>query len=166
MAKTLSEEKVLKKLGIPDFRHMTKDKVVQFASMLHKMDPAVAMKIIDQFPQYRQLASEMVDFYQEVAKNILMANASSMQPFYDACSSILSTLQKELEDNDITADERTIINKQMIEVAHMIGEKDTENKHFIASLVKWLGIGLGTIIGGAFVFFGLKKTNNDNTFDA
>lgn len=44
MKYTLSEKKVLKKLGIPDFRHMTKDKVMSFATMLPYMDPEVAKK--------------------------------------------------------------------------------------------------------------------------
>ena len=78
----------------------------------------------------------------------------------------LSTLQKELDDDDITSDERATINRQMIEVAHMIGEKDTENKHFLAGLAKWLGVGLGAILTGVLVFFGLKNSNDNDTFDA
>lgn len=50
MRYNLSEKKVLKKLGIEDFRHMTKDKIVQFASMLPQMDPEVAKKALEQFP--------------------------------------------------------------------------------------------------------------------
>lgn len=49
MARTLTEQKVLKKLGIPDFRHMTKDKIVQFASVLPRMDPEVAKKHLNSF---------------------------------------------------------------------------------------------------------------------
>lgn len=44
MSKSLNEVEVLKQLDIPDFRHMTKDKVINFASMLQNMDPEVAKK--------------------------------------------------------------------------------------------------------------------------
>ena len=44
MARSLTEQKVLKKLGIDDFRHLTKDKVITMASMLDRMDPEVAKK--------------------------------------------------------------------------------------------------------------------------
>ena len=44
MGKTLTEIQVLDKMGIPDFRHMTKDKVMSFATMLPQMDPEVAKK--------------------------------------------------------------------------------------------------------------------------
>ena len=65
MSKTLTEQKVLKKLGIPDFRHMTKDKVVRFASMLPKMNPEVAKKALEQFPEFAASTKEIVsyDFY-------------------------------------------------------------------------------------------------------
>ena len=33
MQRSIKEQKILKKLGISDFRHMTKDKIVKFASM-------------------------------------------------------------------------------------------------------------------------------------
>ena len=42
MKHSMTEDKVLRKLDIPDFRHMTKDKVVSFVSMLPQMDPEVA----------------------------------------------------------------------------------------------------------------------------
>ena len=41
-----SEEKVLKKMDIVDFRHLTKDKVIKMASILDKMDPEVAKKAL------------------------------------------------------------------------------------------------------------------------
>lgn len=40
MARILTEQKVLKKLGIDDFRHVTKDKVIDMVSMIDKMDPS------------------------------------------------------------------------------------------------------------------------------
>ena len=46
MRKLLSEKKVLKKLGIDDFRHMTKNKVIKLVSMLDRVDPEVAKKAI------------------------------------------------------------------------------------------------------------------------
>ena len=66
MKYTLSEKKVLKKLGIKDFRHMTKDKVVSFASMLPYMNPEVAKKALEQFPSFKDLAGDMVIEYKAI----------------------------------------------------------------------------------------------------
>ena len=56
MGKQLTERQVLEKLDIPDFRHITKDKVMEFASMLNKMEPDVAKKAIEQFPEFARMA--------------------------------------------------------------------------------------------------------------
>ena len=48
-SKVLSESQVLEKLDIPDFRHLSKDKIMTFFSMLPSMDPEVAKKAIEQF---------------------------------------------------------------------------------------------------------------------
>lgn len=165
MAHVLTEQKVLRKLGITDFRHMTKAKIVTFASMLHRMDPAVAQKALDQFPEYTKLASEMVSVYKAVAEKIFEQNTTSMKPFHDACSSIIASLQKQLEDNDLSTEERRIINNQMIEVARMIGEKDTENKHFLTAVAAWVGTGIVALIGGAVVILGGKWLTSKNDRD-
>lgn len=53
MKKSLDEKKVLRKLGIDDFRHMTKDKVMVMASMLDKMDPEVEKKPWNSFRTFQ-----------------------------------------------------------------------------------------------------------------
>lgn len=56
----MTEEKVLKKLGIDDFRHITKNKVIKMASMLDRVDPEVAKKAIEQFPDFSNTAKEIL----------------------------------------------------------------------------------------------------------
>lgn len=47
MSKQLTEAQVLEKLNIPDFRHLSKDNVMSFASMIQDMDPEVAKKALE-----------------------------------------------------------------------------------------------------------------------
>lgn len=89
---------------------MTKDKVVSFASMLHRMDPAVAQKALDMLPEYTKLASEMVLVYKAVADKILEHNTISMKPFYDACTTTIESLKKQLENENLSVEERRIMN--------------------------------------------------------
>ncbi|MBQ7754839.1 MAG: hypothetical protein IJR78_03790 [Clostridia bacterium] len=139
---TISEKKVLKKLGIPDFRHMTKDKVMNFASMLPYMDPGVAKKALEQFPSFKDLAGDMVTQYKAIVDRAFEENRISQQAFYDVCNEIISSLQIELQDENIDSEERARIEDKMIKVAGMIGDKDRENKGMILK-----------ILGGASVFF-------------
>lgn len=135
MKYTLSEKKVLKKLGIKDFRHMTKDKVVKFASMLPYMNPEVAKKALEQFPSFKDLAGDMVIEYKAIVNAAFEENRISQKAFYDACNSILDSLKTELEDDEIDAVERDRIENKMIKVAGMIGEKDRENKGWLLKIV-------------------------------
>lgn len=157
MTRTLSEKKVLNKLGIQDFRHMTKEKVVEFATLLHRMDPEVAKAAIAQFPEYVKLASEMVNTYRDIVSKMLEANAANMKAFTDACNSIILSIQQQLQNNDLSENERDSLNERMIRVATMIGDKISEDKRFWLQVLGYVGsafVGLGSI---AFFIFGKGK---------
>lgn len=134
MGKMLTEKQVLKKLGIGDFRHLTKEKVVKMASMLDKMDPEVAKKALEQFPNFSNTMKEIFVEYKLSLDKALDSNDASVKTYYDSCDAIISACERELDKEDLTFDQRREIVEQMILVARMKGEKDSENKKFIATL--------------------------------
>ena len=145
MARSLTEQKVLKKLGIPDFRHMTKDKIVAFATMLPKMDPEVAKKALEQFPEFAKTATEIVSYYKELVEKGFDYNDASVKSFYLTCDSIIDTLNEQLKDGNLSFQEKQIIIDKMIELAKMKSDKDTENKKFIVDILKgagWFALGV------------------------
>lgn len=77
MSKPFTEQKVLKKLGIQDFRHLTKDKVITMASMLDKMAPEVAKKAIEHFPNFSDTMKEILHDYKASLDKAQEANAES-----------------------------------------------------------------------------------------
>lgn len=134
MDRPMTEQKVLRRLKIEDFRHLTKDKVITMASMLDKMDPDVAKKALEQFPEFATTTKEMLIEYKETLDKGLEANKESVQTYYDSCNSIIVSLQKQLEDETLSFEERKYIIDRMLEVSRMMGEKDSENKKFITTL--------------------------------
>ena len=156
MKRTISEKKALKLLDIPDFRHMTKEKVVEFSTMLYSMDPDVAKKALEQIPEYVKMASEIVRTYKEVIDRMFEANAKDTKAFYDACNGILATLSVQLQDEHITMEERNFLNDRMITVAQMIGEKGAENKRFMLSVFGDIAKGIGGIVGVFALIYGGK----------
>ena len=155
MSKSLTEEKVLKKLNIEDFRHLTKDKVITMASMLDKMDPEVAKKALEQFPHFAKTAREILDNYKDTLDKGLEGNRESVQSYYDACNSIIKSQQKLLDDDYLSFDERKYIVDKILEISKMLGEKDSENKKFIATIAIVGGltvtvalVGLVSVLGG------------------
>lgn len=154
MQRTISEQKVLQRLGIQDFRHMTKDKIMRFATMLPYMDPEVAKKALDQFPAFKELAGQLVIEYKNIVSNTLTDNSESQKAFYITCNSILDSLKQEVQRDALSAEERAHLEDKMLQVAIMIAEKDSENKRFLLKLVAVVGFFATGIIGVAAAVLG------------
>ena len=144
MSKSLTEQKVLKKLDIVDFRHLTKDKVIAMASMLDKMDPEVAKKALEQFPNFSATTKEMLAGYKDTLDKGMDANKDSVQSYYNSCDSIIETLQRQLDNENLSFDERKCII-----------DKLSENKKFLATLtvigataVGVITVALASTLGG------------------
>ena len=134
MSKPMSEQSVLRKLGIKDFRHLTKAKVIKLASMLDKMDPEVAKKALEQFPEFSRTLNEMLTQYKDTLDKGILANADSVQYYYNICNSIIESLKKQLENEELSFDDKKYIIDQMLEISKMVGDKDSENKRFIFTM--------------------------------
>ena len=150
MSKLLDEKKVLSKLGIQDFGYLTKDKVITMASMLSKMDPEVAKKAIEQFPNFANAAKELVDDFKEFLDKGLIANKESVQIYYDSCNAMIAVLQKQLENENLSFEERKYIIEKMVEISDKIGAKDSENKKFIA-VMSAIGAAAVVVVTGALL---------------
>ena len=140
MDRSLTEQKVLKKLGIPDFRHVTKEKVMDFASLLDRMDPQVAMKAIQQFPDFAKTTLSALEEYKSVMDKTLDANDKSTQRCYDIYDEVISALKTCATKDDIPFEEKRYYIESMKEVAQIAGAKDNDNKKF-----QWGIIGIGAL---------------------
>ena len=154
MQRTISEQRVLQRLGIQDFRHMTKDKIMRFATMLPYMDPEVAKKALEQFPAFKDLAGQLVVEYKSIVADTLTDNSESQKVFYQTCNSILDSLKQELQNDTLSEEERACIEDRMLKVASMIAEKDSENKRFLLKVIAVVGFFATGIIGTAAAILG------------
>lgn len=159
MTNTLTEQKVLKKLGISDFRHMTKEKVVGFVSMLPRMDPEVAKKALEQFPEFAKTALAITEGMKAELEKMADSNAANMQEFNEACRAILDSLTNELSREGLSEDARTNIIERMLSVVQLMSEKDSENKSFLLSLAKYTLYGSGVLVLSIASFLGVKAVS-------
>lgn len=135
MSKMLTEQKVLKKLGIEDFRHLTKEKVIKMTTMLDRMDPEVAKKALEQFPDFSNTMKEILSDYKNTLDKAIDSNDESLKDCYKTYDAIITSCQKELDKEDLTFEQRKEILDQMIIVAEMKDAKDLQNKKFLAAMV-------------------------------
>jgi hypothetical protein len=150
MQRSLTETQVLKKLNIEDFRHLTKDKVISMATMLDKMDPEVAKKALEQFPEFASTMRQILSEYKKSLDEGLKQNAEGVKSYYDTCDAIITSCQRELDKEDLSFEERSFILEQMVLVAKMKGEKNTEDKKFIV-MMSVIGLAAVGLTAGAFV---------------
>lgn len=162
MSKYLTEQKVLRKLGIPDFRHLTKDKVIKMAAMLDKMDPEVAKKALEQFPEFTSTAKEILIHYKDTLDKSLVQNHDSVQKYYDTCNSIIESLKKQLDTANQSFEERKYIIDQMLYIANMMKEKDSENKKFLFAMAMGALTTAGAVVLALGTVLGASTTVHDN----
>ena len=94
MENSMTEQNVLKKLGINDFGQLKRENCMQFASILDKMEPEVAQKALEQFPEFAKTSKEILCGYREIIERGILSNDASMKAVYDAYNSIMDALQK------------------------------------------------------------------------
>ena len=137
MAKMITEQQVKDALQIDSFRNLSKEKIMEFASLIPNMDKDVAMSIINQFTAYAESSRKMVEQFKNVFDAALENNKDSQKDTILAYRKILDDLGEVLKKEELTSEERNRITKQMLDVADRISAKDTENKQFIDNLVKY-----------------------------
>lgn len=144
MKRTLTEQKVLKKLDIPDFRHVTKDKLIAFASLLPQMEPEVAKKALEQFPNFASTSLEVMKNYKDMLEQALKTNSESAHACMQLYNQVMDSLQKMLEDDELSFDDKKYVLNQMVEVAKLADKKDTETQK---TTLKIVGVASFVVLG-------------------
>lgn len=172
MARPYTEQQVLKKLDIPDFRHLTKEKVIAFATMVPKMNPEVAKKALEQFPNFASTSLDVLKEYRSVIQEAMEDDRESMRSCYDMYNRVMDSLEKMLDNDDLTFEQKTYILNQMQEVAAAVADKDSEKSRNRLKLIGVIGgiaaaivAALASSLGGNIA---LKESNNiddDNIMD-
>lgn len=147
MSNQLTERKVLQQLDIPDFRHITKDKVMTFASMLQNMEPEVAKKALEQFPEFAKMTLEVLKDYKGVMEKTLDENSASSKQCYDIYNEVVGALKSCLAKDDLPFEEKKYYIEKMMEIAKMAESKDTENKGFNWKMISLGAFAVFTVVG-------------------
>lgn len=136
----MTEKEVLAILDIQDFRHLTKEKVISFASLLTEMDPHVAEKALEQFPDFAKNIVELASDYKEVFLKCVADNSATTQICLTTCQTIIDTLSAQLKDGVETYEERRFYIETMRDLTNQMQDINTENKNFFWKVIALAGI--------------------------
>lgn len=151
-----NEKQIKKALGIESWRNLSKDKVVQFASMMPEMNKEVMLEIIKSLPEFTKYGNELLEALHDTIQKSIDRNSSDYQAGLEIIKETQSILKEQLNRENITDEERILIINNLMELARMIPSMDKQNKKLIEILnnnaLKATGVALLAVI----VFVGGK----------
>ena len=104
--------------------------------------------------------------YKDILEKGMASNDKSIMNCYDAGKAMISSLQKELDKEELSFEERKYVIDKMMEVSKMMNEKDSENKKFIAFMAMIAGTVVTVGVGALASALGSNshiETSDDNT---
>jgi len=157
-----NELQVKEALGIENWRNLSKDKVVKFAAMMPNMDKEVMFKIIEQFPQFKEFAKEVLNNMQETFKGTLESNEKSQEKLSESFAVIKSIIEDQINEENISFEEKKYYMEKLFELLEKECEKDTENKKWLSEIASNGLIAAGGTLLAAIVFVGGKVLLENN----
>ena len=149
-----SEEAVKKALKIESFRNLTKDKVMEFTSMIPYMEKEVALEIIKQFPVYVEFVESAIENYTQLCKTILETNKEEYEQAVHAHQYVLETFANQLEQENLTEEERRGFSEKMM-------EEYLQQQKFHERVFKTIGGVVTLALGVTVTMLGLKAIGSD-----
>lgn len=144
MEYTPVEKEVLSLFDRTDFKNISKNELIGYASKLSELRPEVAKEVIAQFPELAKLIQSTATEYKGMLETIIASDNESIKQVYgildkeldsasdsrkeysQLASQVLGDLSKGLADPNLSEEEKSKIREQEIEVLKMVDKKDSE----------------------------------------
>ncbi|MFH9967666.1 hypothetical protein ACH4PR_40945 [Streptomyces mirabilis] len=149
-----NEAQIKKALGIESWRNLSKDKMIRFAAMMPNMDTEVALKIVEQFPAFKDFAKDAVSAIERAHESTLSANNQSQEHVHRACQEVRDILKGELHKDNLSWEEKKFLIELIQETARMQFQKDSENKQLLDGALKKVLIGAAGALALSVAFVG------------
>lgn len=159
MTDALKEIDILKKFKVEHFSELKKENIIELTSLLDQLDPQVAVKIVDQFPEFTQLSREVITDYKSLVHDILNKNDTNQKLILKACEQKLSTLEQLLHQKDLTSEDIKYYLSEMTATIEQMNSLDDKNKKWLGKLLTTVGTVMVSMAGlGIFLLGnGLRK---------
>jgi len=92
------------------------------------MEPEVAKKALEQFPEFTKMALQVMSDYKSVLEKALEDNTESSKQCFYMYNTVMDTLKSCPEKEKIPFEEKKYYVDKMTEIAEMVESKDTENR--------------------------------------
>lgn len=160
------EARILKRLNIPDFRHMTKDKLMQFVSMTSRMDPEVAKAAIAQFPDFAKMCKESLMDYKEIVLRVIEQDAEGDSRVFDFYESVRRAIEDTLYQDGLSFEQKQWCIEQLKDLAAQVAAQEQANKWHRIKVIGTVGITVaGVLASAAALLGGSTQISESDDFD-
>lgn len=126
-----NEDDLKRTMGIESWRNLSREKFLTFVSELPNMSQEVAIKVVEQFPDFKALVSSSLDQVHEQATNAVNSNWKSQKKVHKAFSEYRAILKTELAREHLTSEDRFRILELLQKAMSDEAMKDSEHKAFV-----------------------------------
>lgn len=141
---TQAERDVLYQLQRADFKNLSKNDLMSYASQLGQLRPEVQKEIIAQFPEFAHLLSGAFTSYTSVLGRVIESDDASLQQvyqilnkemdaasdsrgdYYELAEKVRADCSKCLDNQNLSETERKELLDRELEILRMADKKDTE----------------------------------------
>ena len=165
MKKPLSEKKVLKKLKIHIFEQLGKGTVMRFASQINKMDPEVAKKALEQFPNFAAEVKDAITEYKDIAIKIISSGDDDHKELIKMITDEHTVLLSML-NNNLTVEEKLQILDRLDALQEKVAKENKEMRMYrmtvAGSALTIIGVGILALASSLGGNAEVSKNNTDN----
>lgn len=154
MNKTINEKTALELLNVNSFREVSKDKILDFMSLLPGMEPEVAKSALDQFPQFASCASKALGEFKNLAEQAILSSDDDLTAMLKCRLSTIEILSQMLEDDDLTFEQKMMVANIMTQLNIMNSEDVRQNYRFKSDTMEMVLTLFIVVIGAAVVLLG------------
>ena len=165
MKYTANQQKVLNRFDLNNFREITKENVVKLYSLLNEAPKEVAMKTLDQFDKYRDIAIQSLQSYSTAFDRVINDNTNSMNEFYAGLNARRTLAIEMASSPELSNDQKLEILRILEECDDLAFKKDSENKKYHLKALTILSTVVAATIFGTVSVLGVHvnlKQSNDS----
>lgn len=144
MEYTSKEKQILSLMERTDFKNLSKNDVLSYASKLNELRPEVAQQIIAQFPELAKLLQSSMREYNDILSKIVTSDDESTNQVYHIldkeiemakesrkefimyANKVHADLSKCLDNPNLTPEQQKDILDRQMDIFHTVDKKDTE----------------------------------------
>lgn len=116
------------------------EKVLGFLTSVPSVSKEVALKVAEQLPEVRRIATKALSGLERAHERTIEANKWSQEHAHRAFQDIRDVLKGELKEEDLTWEQKKEIYDLLMQTAEKDSAKDSENKRALETWLKAAGV--------------------------